>query len=109
MKEKEIIKKFIQKKLLQGTFKEEVHLSKLNNEDKYKVYESFRIDLVVNENNGTLWIFEVKENLNTNAIGQIISYSNLLKKPHNKAIICKKANPNLIKVCEMLQIKVFLI
>jgi len=70
------------------------------------------IDMVY-ESTDTIWIVEAKEVLNKKAIGQAITYLQLYatttrpKKELRAAIVCFKANKDLLKICQSLNITVF--
>lgn len=61
-----------------------------------------------------VWIIEAKKELNYEAIGQVLTYSDLFSLDYpclkiRKAIICEKSDPPLENTCKKREIEVFVI
>jgi len=126
--EKEILKRFINTGKIKGTYfidigaggieaepfiADVVCVEGLEEELEPRILRSKWWHKLKNKIEGRyVWVFEVKKELNFEAIGQILVYSyyiplrwNVLLK--GKAIICDKTNKSLEEVCKKLSINVF--
>ena len=106
-KERDLILTFIRQGLLRGRYWLERTISQINGESKYNAVNSLRVDAFVKTQEGDTWILEVKEKLNMEALGQILTYDFLTHRKHKLGVVVREGDDRLTDVFRHYNIQIF--
>lgn len=109
MREKDILLRFIDRKILRGRYTREVPINRLNKEGRDTHGFFWRIDATCRDAFNRLYLIEVKKELNRELLGQILADSFFVKEKHRRVVVVDEADERMKELFHHYDVEVFVV